>query len=43
MIALKDIPAFATAAFMRLEDFIGQAIDLAGDTLTMPELATALI
>lgn len=42
MIALRDIGAFAAAAFTRPEDFIGESIDLASDTLTMPEVAEAL-
>ena len=42
MVALKDIGAFSAAAFMRPKDFIGQAIDLAGDELTMPEVAVLL-
>ncbi len=37
MISLDDIGAFAAAAFLRLKDFIGQAIDLAGDEMTFPE------
>jgi len=42
MIALRDIGAFAVAAFTRPEEFIGESIDLAGDTLTMPQLAEHL-
>jgi uncharacterized protein YbjT (DUF2867 family) len=42
MVALKDIGAFGAAAFLRPQDFLGQAIDLAGDDLTMPETATLL-
>jgi uncharacterized protein YbjT (DUF2867 family) len=42
MVALKDIGAFAAAAFLRPNDFLGQAIDLAGDELTMPETAALL-
>ncbi len=41
-IALKDIGEFAAEAFLRPSEFIGQAIDLAGDELTMPA-ATALL
>jgi hypothetical protein len=37
MIALQDIGEFAAAAFLRPKDFIGQAIELAGDELTLPE------
>jgi uncharacterized protein YbjT (DUF2867 family) len=42
MIALKDIGEFGAAAFLRPTDFLGQAIDLAGDDLTMPETAALL-
>jgi len=42
MVALKDIGAFGAAAFLRPKDFLGQAIDLAGDDLTMPETAALL-
>ena len=42
MVALRDIGEFAAAAFIRPNDFLGQAIDLAGDELTIPEVATTL-
>lgn len=42
MVALKDIGAFGAAAFLRPNDFLGQAIDIAGDDLTMPETAALL-
>ncbi|MBI4400542.1 MAG: NmrA/HSCARG family protein [Nitrospirae bacterium] len=42
MIALKDIGEFGAAAFLRPTEFIGQTIDLAGDELTMPQVATHL-
>lgn len=42
MVALKDIGEFGAAAFMRPNDFLGQAIDLAGDELTMPDVAAHL-
>ncbi len=42
MVALKDIGEFAAAAFMRRKDFVGNAIDLAGDELTIPEVAVLL-
>ena len=42
MVALKDIGEFGVAAFLRPKDFLGQAIDLAGDDLTMPETAALL-
>ena len=42
MVALKDIGEFGAAAFLRPNDFLGQAIDLAGDDLTMPETAALL-
>lgn len=42
MIALKDIGEFGAAAFLNPNKFLGQAIDLAGDELTMPEVAAHL-
>lgn len=42
MIALRDIGQYGAAAFERPKDFVGQAIDLAGDDLTMPEVAVHL-
>ena len=42
MVALKDIGEFGAAAFLRPKDFLGQAIDLAGDELTIPETAALL-
>jgi uncharacterized protein YbjT (DUF2867 family) len=42
MVALRDIGEFGAAAFMRPHDFVGQAIDLAGDELTMPEVVAQL-
>jgi len=42
MVALRDIGEFGAAAFMRPNDFLGQAIDLAGDELTMPDVAAHL-
>jgi uncharacterized protein YbjT (DUF2867 family) len=42
MVALKDIGEFGAAAFLRPNDFLGQAIDLAGDELTMPDVAAHL-
>ena len=42
MVALRDIGEFGAAAFMRPNDFLGQAIDLAGDELTMPDVAAQL-
>jgi uncharacterized protein YbjT (DUF2867 family) len=42
MVALRDIGEFGAAAFMRPNDFLGQAIDLAGDELTMPEVSAQL-
>lgn len=38
MIALRDIGEWGAAAFLRPQDFLGQAIDLAGDALTMTEV-----
>ena len=37
MIALRDIGEFVAAAFARPKEFLGQAVELAGDELTMPE------
>lgn len=42
MVAVGDIGQFGAAAFSRPKDFIGQAIDLAGDDLTIPEVAGLL-
>ena len=42
MVALKDIGEFGATAFLRPKDFLGQAIDIAGDDLTMPETAALL-
>jgi uncharacterized protein YbjT (DUF2867 family) len=42
MVALRDIGEFGATAFMRPNDFLGQAIDLAGDELTMQEVAAQL-
>jgi len=39
MVALRDIGEFGAAAFIRPKDFLGEAIDLAGDELTIPEVA----
>ncbi len=42
MIAVQDIGEFGAAAFLRPGEFIGQAIDLAGDEMTPPEVAAHL-
>lgn len=42
MIALEDIGEFGAAAFLQPERFLRQAIELAGDELTMPEVAAHL-
>ena len=42
MIALDDIGAFVAMAFARPQEFVGQAIEIAGDELTMPETAEIL-
>jgi uncharacterized protein YbjT (DUF2867 family) len=42
MVAVNDIGAFGAAAFLHPQDFLGQAIDLAGDELTMVETAQLL-
>ncbi len=39
MIAVNDIGAFGAAALTQPNDFIGQGIELAGDSLTMGEVA----
>lgn len=39
MVALDDIGAFAAMAFAKPQDFVGRALELAGDELTMPEAA----
>ncbi len=42
MVALHDIGEFGAVAFLRSKDFLGQAIDLAGDELTIPEALEVL-
>ncbi len=42
MVALKDIGEFGASAFVRPNDFLGRAIDLAGDDLTMAEVSAQL-
>lgn len=42
MIALQDIGEFGASAFVRPDDFLGQAIELAGDELTMTEVVAHL-
>ncbi|HJU05233.1 MAG TPA: NmrA family NAD(P)-binding protein, partial [Nitrospiraceae bacterium] len=42
MVAVHDLGEFAAAAFLRPEEFIGRTIELAGDELTMPEVAEDL-
>jgi uncharacterized protein YbjT (DUF2867 family) len=39
MIAVDDIGAFAAMAFEHPEEFMGKAIELAGDELTIPQAA----
>lgn len=39
LIAVEDIAAFVALAFERPEEFIGKAIEIAGDELTMPQQA----
>jgi uncharacterized protein YbjT (DUF2867 family) len=41
MIASDDIGAFAALAFARPQGFIGKALEIAGDSLTMPQVADA--
>lgn len=42
MIAVDDIGFFAALAFGRPQEFVGKAIELAGDSLTMPQVAEAM-
>ncbi len=42
MVAVKDIGEFGAAAFLRTAEFLRQAIDFAGDELTMPEVTAHL-
>ena len=42
MIAVEDIGFFAALAFARSQEFTGKAIELAGDSLTMPQVAEAM-
>jgi uncharacterized protein YbjT (DUF2867 family) len=42
LIAVRDIGAFAAMAFDRPQQFVGEAIELAGDTLTRPQIITIL-
>lgn len=43
LIAVRDIGAFAALAFERPDEFIGQAIELAGDSLNRQEVIKALM
>ncbi|WP_190818704.1 NmrA/HSCARG family protein [Saccharopolyspora pogona] len=42
LIALEDIGAFAALAFGNPDDYVGRAVEIAGDSLTPPEIAAAL-
>jgi uncharacterized protein YbjT (DUF2867 family) len=42
MIAVDDIGRYGRVAFEKSEEFNGRAIDIAGDELTMPEVADAI-
>lgn len=42
MIAVDDIGAFVTMAFNRPQEFIGRALEIAGDELTYTEMASVL-
>ncbi|RJL35270.1 NmrA/HSCARG family protein [Bailinhaonella thermotolerans] len=42
LIAAADIGAFATLAFTRPSEYAGRTIELAGDELTMPQIARAM-
>lgn len=41
MVATEDIGGFAELCFSRPKEFIGKAIELAGDEMTMPQVAEA--
>lgn len=41
MIAVDDIGALAALAFEKPQEFMGQALEIAGDELTMPQVAEA--
>lgn len=41
-IAVDDVGAFVALAFGRFDDFAGEALDIAGDAITMTEVAAAL-
>lgn len=41
MIAADDIGAFAALAFVRAREYIGKALEIAGDSLTGPQVADA--
>jgi uncharacterized protein YbjT (DUF2867 family) len=43
MIAVEDIGVFAALAFARPQEFIGRALELAGDELSMPQVAEAMM
>jgi uncharacterized protein YbjT (DUF2867 family) len=42
MVAVRDIAAFAAAAFGSPDRFLGRELDLAGDALTFPQVAAML-
>ncbi|MFD2472296.1 NmrA/HSCARG family protein [Amycolatopsis silviterrae] len=42
LVAAADIGAFATLAFTRPAEYAGRTIELAGDELTMPQIAQAM-
>ncbi|SDL18629.1 NmrA/HSCARG family protein [Nonomuraea jiangxiensis] len=42
MVAVRDIGVFARLAFEQPETYTGQALELAGDQLTVPDIATRL-
>ena len=42
MVALRDIGELGAAAFTRPKEFLGEAIDLGGDELTIPDMAKLL-
>ncbi|MDA3648075.1 NmrA/HSCARG family protein [Saccharopolyspora indica] len=42
LIALEDIGAFAALAFENPDTYVGEALEIAGDSLTPPQIAAAL-
>lgn len=42
LIAVDDIGAFVALAFDRPDEYLGKTIEIAGDALTMPQIAAAI-